>query len=89
MKISQENREKLQGLVKSITNAWSKICERLMEFFRNNWKLLKKAAIKWYQLEEEKEVVVRQRYKRDFTRQKISHQVVDRKPKYMIRKIIR
>lgn len=73
MEISQETQEKLQKIAKAIAEAWCKIKEWFTNFIRKNWEWLKTAAIKWYQFEEEKEVVVRQHYKRDFTRQKISH----------------
>lgn len=89
MEISQETREKIQRAVKALVEASRKIREWFMNFFRDNWKRIKEAAIKWYQLEEEKEMIIRRRYKRDFNRQKISHQVINRKPQHMVRKIIR
>lgn len=89
MGISQETREQLKGFVKKLSELFARVARRIREWFQENWKWLKEAAIKWYQLEEEKEVVIRLRYKRDFSRQKISHQVMDRKPQHLIRKIIR
>lgn len=91
MEINQETREKFQEMAKAIAKVFTKVREWFAKFFQKNWSWLKEAAIKWYQLEEEKEArpITRQFHKRDFSRQKISHQVIDRKPRQMVRKIIR
>lgn len=89
MGINQETRERIQAMAKALAEMWSRIRERISKIVRNIWEKTKTVAIKWYQLEEEKKVVVRHHHKRDFSRQKISHQVVDRKPRQINRRIIR
>ena len=83
------NQEKFVAAIKAIAKWAEKVIANVRAFFLRNFEWLKKAAVKWYQLEEEKKVVVRQRHKRDFSRRKMSHQVIDRKPHRMVRKIIR
>ncbi|QNK87766.1 hypothetical protein H7992_21785 [Sporosarcina sp. resist] len=89
MEINQETRERIQAVAKALAEMWSRIRERLAKIVRNLWEKTKTVADKWYQLEEEKRVVVRQHHKRNFSRQKITHQVTNRKPQHMVRKIIR
>ena len=100
MEISHEMHEKLEVMgkgeqeIEALRLAFSQLkepleeaLEKVLNFLLKFWKLAKKVAVKWYQLEEEKKIVVRQRHKRDFSRRKMEHQVIDRKP-HMIRKII-
>ncbi|WP_342512269.1 hypothetical protein MKY34_16820 [Sporosarcina sp. FSL K6-1522] len=82
------NQEKLVEAIKSLAKWVEKVIANIRAFFHRNFEWLKKAAVKWYQLEEEKKIVVRQRHKRDFSRRRMEHQVIDCKP-HMIRKIIR
>lgn len=76
--------ESIALFVKAFKDAW----ERIGNVLREKWGLFKEAAVKWYQLEEEKPVKIQSQYRRDFSRQKITHQVIDRKPKHTVRKII-
>lgn len=89
MEINQETRYSIRKMGEKIVKAFVEIVNRIWEWVQENWQWLKEAAVKWYQLEEKKKVVVRQPYKRDFSRQKISHQVINRKPQHLVRKIIR
>ncbi len=104
MEINQDNREDVEVLVlvpteealkdlreafEPFRQAFKVVLERIVIFIREKWEFLKEVTVKWYQLEEEKQIVVRQHHHRDFSRQKITHQVIDRKPRQFIRKIIR
>ncbi|MEK4713455.1 hypothetical protein [Sporosarcina sp. FSL K6-5500] len=102
MEINQEKREEIEAAgtfgeaikdfleaFEPVAQAFREILERAAKFFRNLWEKTKTVAIKWYQLEGEKQFVVRHHHKRDFSRKKISHQVINRKPQHLVRKIIR
>lgn len=85
-----ENNEKtLEEFIASIAKAIKEVWERIKNGLLKKWDILKKIAVKWYQLEEEKPVKIHNKHRKDFSRQKIIHQVTDRKPKHMVRKIIR
>jgi len=102
MEINQEKREEVETArtfgdaindflmaFEPMVRAFKVILERAAKFFQRIYVKTRKIAIKWYQLEEEKKVVVRHHHKRDFGRKKISHQVIDRKPRQINRRIIR
>ncbi|MBO0586134.1 hypothetical protein [Sporosarcina sp. E16_8] len=102
MEINREKREEVEAartfgdaindllkVFEPIARAFKEILERAAKFFRSIYVKTRKVAIKWYQLEEEKQVTVRQHHRRDFSRHKIKHQVINRKPRQFNRKIIR
>ncbi|KAA0944166.1 hypothetical protein FQ087_18755 [Sporosarcina sp. ANT_H38] len=89
MEINQETYDLLIKIGEGFKRAFARLRRVIGEWVERNWKWLKKVVIKWYQLEEEKKVVTRQHHRRDFSRQKMSHQVINRKPHHMVRKIIR
>lgn len=88
MEFSPEKRDAFIAIVQKVVKVFSEAIRKFYEWICENWKWLKTAAVKWYQLEEERKPIVRQRHKRDFTRRKFSHQVIDRRP-HLVRKIIR
>ncbi|MFJ8064887.1 hypothetical protein ACIQYS_09660 [Psychrobacillus sp. NPDC096426] len=82
MEVNQEIIENLKALVRSITKAIQKIWGPIWKWIKENTDVL-------YRWEEQKKRPNRNRYKMDFSRKKVSHRVADRRPKQMIRKIIR
>lgn len=88
MELSQETRDEIIALARKVVKAFSEAVRKFCEWVRENWEFVKVVAVKWYQLEEEKKFVQRRRFKKDFTRHKFSHQVIDRRP-HLVRKIIR
>ena len=92
MEINQETKEKLQALAKAYTKIINKIFEcmnRFIKWAQENWEWIKVKWVKYYQLVEKKEKVYKDKHFMNFSREKIMHQVIDRRPKQMIRKIIR
>lgn len=91
MSINQESKDKLQALAKTCTKILNAIFERLNQFIKwiqENWKWLKTKWIEFYQLNEKKKKVCKHQHQMNFSRKKIMHQVIDRRPKQMIRKVI-
>ncbi|MCG3089150.1 hypothetical protein [Sporosarcina cyprini] len=88
MEFSHETRDAINAITRKVIRAFREAFRRFCKWIQENWQWLKANAVKWYQLEEEKKTNVRQRHKRDFTRRKLSHQVIDRRP-HLVRKIIR
>ena len=92
MEINQESQDKLQAIAKSLAKVFGKIVDSLKKFVKwlqCNWKWLKEKWIELYQLEEKKQKSKKNQHQMNFSRRKITHQVIDRRPKQMIRKIIR
>lgn len=89
MEISQETRDAMVAVAQKIVKAFSEAIKKFREWIQEDWQRLKGASIKLNQLNEEKKTVVRQRFKRDFKRRKFSHQVINRRPHCVVRKIIR
>ncbi|WP_313891138.1 hypothetical protein [Psychrobacillus sp.] len=91
MEISQENLEKLQTIAKEFSKAFNAMCEALVQFGRwliDNWRLIKEKVIEFYQIEEKKQKQPKHKGRIDFTRHKIANQVIDRRPRHLIQKII-
>ncbi|WP_419957232.1 hypothetical protein [Psychrobacillus psychrotolerans] len=91
MEINQETRDKLQALAKSCAKIFSEIFENMKQFaewIKDNWNWLKEKCVELYQLEEKKQKTKKNQHHMNFSRKKITHQVIDRRPKQMIRKII-
>lgn len=91
VEMNQESLHKLQAIAKSCAKVFSEIFERVKQFtkwLKDNWNWLKGKWIELYQLEEEKQKTKKNQYRMNFSRKKITHQVIDRRPKQMIRKII-
>ena len=89
MEIKQEALEKLKTFAQEFIKSFRVVMEQLIRFFRENWNWLKEKAIELYQLEESKQQHITRKHLMDFTRKKNFHQVIDRRPRQMIRKIIR
>lgn len=90
--MNQESLNKLQAIAKSCAKVFSEIFEYVKQFaewLKENWNWLKEKFVELYQLEEKKQSVKKNQYHMNFSRKKIMHQVIDRRPKQMIRKIIR
>jgi hypothetical protein len=64
------------------------VLERLIKFFRENWKMIKEKAIELYGFKENMEIAKRNHQKLNFSRPRIRHQVIKRKPRHLIRKVI-
>lgn len=88
MELSQETRDAIIALAQKIVKAFREAVRKFYEWICESWEWFKSIAVKWYQLEAEKKFIIRQHHKRDFTRRKFSHQVIDRRP-HLVRKIIR
>ena len=89
--LNRESTDKLQALAKACAKMFNAIFEWVNQFIKRvqeNWKWLKTKWIEFYQLNEKKEKVCKRQYLLNFSRKKIMHQVIDRRPKQMIRKII-
>lgn len=89
MELSQETRDAIIAIAKKVVAAFSEAVKKFCEWLCEKWEWIKAAVVKLYQLEEEKKIVKRQRYKRDFGRQRFSHQNMDRRPRHTVRKVIR
>lgn len=89
MEIKQEALEKFKKYVQAFIKAFREVKEQLIKFFREKWNWLKEKAIELYQLKESKQQHITRKHLMDFTRKKNFHQVIDRRPRQMIRKIIR
>lgn len=85
MEIDQEIYEKLKMACDKLVESLRKIAQ----VFMNAWKWIKEKVIELYQLEEERPASIRNYHKFIFTRQKVHHQVIERKPRHLIKKIIR
>lgn len=84
--------DKLQAIGKAFVKAFNAIFKCLKKFIKwvkENWKWLKEKTIELYQFEEKKQKTKKHQYSMNFNRPKMNHQVIDRRPKQMIRKIIR
>ncbi|MEK5148784.1 hypothetical protein MKX53_17525 [Psychrobacillus sp. FSL K6-4615] len=91
MEINQETQDKLQAIAKSLAKVFNEIFEYVKQFaewIKNNWSWLKEKCVELYQLEEKKQKATKNQHHLNFSRKKITHQVIDRRPKQMIRKII-
>lgn len=91
MEINQETQDKLQALAKACTKMVNTIFEcmnRFIKWAQENWEWIKVKWVEYYQLVEKKEIAHKDKHCMNFYRKKITHQVIDRRPKQMIRKII-
>lgn len=91
MEFNREATDKLQALAKEFAKIFNAIFEWMNQFIKwvqENWKWLKTKWIKFYQLNEKKEKACNRQYHMNFSRKKIMHQLIDRRPIQMIRKII-
>lgn len=91
MEMNQESSDKLQAIAKSLAKVFNEIFEYVKQFaewIKNNWSWLKEKCVELYQLEEKKQKTKKNQHHLNFSRKKIMHQVIDRRPKQMIRKII-
>lgn len=91
MEINQEAQDKLKNLARACTKMLNAIFECMKQFIKwveENWNWLKTKWIELYQLHEKKQKNKKSQHHMNFSRKKITHQVIDRRPKQMIRKII-
>ncbi|MER2172084.1 MAG: hypothetical protein ABS938_15810 [Psychrobacillus psychrodurans] len=92
MEINQESIDKLQELAKACTKILNAIFECMNQFIKwaqEKWELVKATWFdEYHQMVEKKENLYKHQRHMNFTRNKITHQVIDRRPKQMIRKII-
>lgn len=92
MEINDTALDKFREIGKAFALAFNTIFEclkRCIKWIKENWKWLKEKIIELYQFEEKKQKDKKYQYHMNFHRKKINHQVIDRRPKQMIRKIIR
>ena len=92
MEMNQESLDKLQAIAKSCAKVFGKIFDYIKQFaewIKDNWNWLKEKWVELYQLEEKKQKDKKNQHHMNFSWKKIKHQVIDRRPKQMIRKIIR
>lgn len=89
MEIKQEALEKLKTFAQAFIKTFRVVVEQLIRFLRENWNWLREKAIKLYQLEESKQKHTTCKHRMDFTRKKNLNQVIDRRPRQTIKKIIR
>lgn len=85
MEGNQELSEKLKRALYNLSEALRPIVKALIKC----WNQFKEFVIKHYQFEEETQTPIRNHHKFNFTRQKMHHQVIERKQKHLIKKIIR
>lgn len=91
VEINQETLHKAQAIARNCIKAFNAICEAVKQFIRwvkENWMWLKGKVKDFYQLEEVKKKHPQHKGRLDFTPRKIPQQVLDRRPKQFIRKII-
>ncbi len=91
MEMNQESLDKLQAIAKSCAKVFSEIYAYVKQFakwLRDNWNWLKEKYVELYQLEEKKQKTKKNQHHMNFSRKKITHQVIDHRPREMIRKII-
>lgn len=78
-------KEVVRSLVKSITDAF----KNFIKWAQEHWTFIKENWSKFYQFEEERTMQRVVPYRKDFPVQKMHHQVIDRKPRCMVRKIMK
>lgn len=93
MQVNQETLDKLNSLAKVFTkvfDALKEVFKKIVNWALENWNLIKVKAVEFYQLEKMKENKnPQQKWRLNLSHPKMLHQVTDRRPKNMIRKIIR
>lgn len=90
--MNQESSDKLQAIAKSLAKVFNEIFEYVKQFaewIKENWNWLKEKCVELYQLEEKKDKLKSNQYPMNYSGKKMIHQVIDRKPRQVIRKIIR
>ena len=75
----------MRNLVKSITDAY----KNFIKWAQEHWTFIKENWSKYYQFEEEKPMRKIVSNRKELSVQKMQHQVIDRKPRCMVRKIIK
>ncbi|PZX07915.1 hypothetical protein C7437_1011037 [Psychrobacillus insolitus] len=84
MEINQELYEKAKVFFDKLVEGLRKIAQAIVKVL--DW--IKEKSIDLYQFEEEKPLSKRNHHKLDLTRQKMQHQVIECKPRNLIKKII-
>jgi hypothetical protein len=80
--------EQLKLFLSSFAEVVKTVAKRIVQFFRENWKMIKEKAIELYGFKEDMEIAKRNHQKLNFSRPRIRHQVIERKPRHLIRKVI-
>ncbi|MEK3955325.1 hypothetical protein [Psychrobacillus sp. FSL K6-1464] len=84
LKTIEALQETMRMIVKSITDAF----KNFIKWAQEHWTFIKENWSKFYQFEEEKPMRKKTPYYKKLSVQKMQHQVIDRKPRSMVRKII-
>jgi hypothetical protein len=80
--------EKLEAFLIGFARTCKTVLEGLMKFFRENWKIIKDKAIELLISKEDMKIAKRNHHKFNFSQLKVRHQVIERKPRHLIRKVI-
>jgi hypothetical protein len=80
--------EKIKDFLGVFAETVKTVAEEIVQFFRENWKMIKEKAIELYGFKEDMKIAKRNHQKLNFSRPRICHQVIERKPRHLIRKVI-
>jgi hypothetical protein len=85
MEVNQELIDKLKYVLGKLAEALRPMVKALV----NYWNQFKEIIVEHHQFREDKQTSIRNHHKVNFTRQKMHHQVIECKPRHLIKKIIR
>ncbi|MER2169017.1 MAG: hypothetical protein ABS938_00120 [Psychrobacillus psychrodurans] len=88
MEFNQNEIEKMKTIIRNLYEWFKKAVEQITSAFRKYWKWIKEEVEKIHHIEEKRTVFKSYNHKLNSTKQRMEHQVIDRKPRVMIRKII-
>jgi hypothetical protein len=80
--------EKLKAFLDNFAETVKTAAKRIVQFFRENWKMIEEKVIELLKSKKDVKIAIRNHHKFNFTRSRIHHQVIDRKPRQLIRKVI-
>ncbi|MEK4247118.1 hypothetical protein MKZ20_17615 [Psychrobacillus sp. FSL K6-2684] len=88
MEINQEAIDKLKETISRFVRSITEAFNNFIKWIHKHWKLIKENWTEFYQYEKEKTIPKKVSYRKEVSVNKMQHQVIDRRPKQMIRKII-
>jgi hypothetical protein len=83
-----EDFEKLKGFLGVFAETVKAAAKEIAQFFRENWKMIKEKTIELLAAKEGMKIARRNHCKIDFRPFRIRNQVIERKPRHLIRKVI-
>lgn len=88
MEINLKTIEALQEVMRIFVKSIADAFKNFIKWAQEHWTFIKENRSNFYQFEEEKPMQKITSYRKEMPVQKMQHQVIDRKPRYMVRKII-